>query len=453
MNQENLNPMPEEGVAPAVENEAQITADTIESAEEPTAVENDANVFADNFEYTPYSEMLPVVELSDDKPDSTNKKGLRAFALVMAFIVLFCTAMTAGYYFGRKNAATTVKKPINVDLSAKPSDKDMLTAAEVYEKTNDSIVGIYTYNDKSLSSASGVICSEDGYIITNDHIYDDIAAAKFKVYTADGKMYSAEYVAGDTRTDIAVIKITDDVKLKPAEFGNPDELYVGEPVVAIGRPTGANTQNNLTGGYVSTIGRRSAATSSYTMEFIQTDTAINPGSSGGALLNMYGQVVGITSYKLASTEYEGMGFAVPMDIAKMVADSLIKNGYVEGRAKLGISYTEIDALTAEVSKVQAGLYVASVDATSDLYGKVAEGDTIVEVNGEKITSANIMLDVIDSAKPGDTITLAVVDSKGKSKTVTAKLLADKGTSSYSKTQTNSKPDTNNTEDFNFPFGE
>ncbi len=453
MNEENLNSMPEENVQDALENETTNQEDVVEAVEDNAESVSDTIELADDFGYTPYSEMLPVIELSDEKVDNGSKKGLRVFALVMAFVVLFCGAMTAGYYFGRKDAATSIKKPINVNLSAKPSDKDMLTAAEVYEKANDSIVGIYTYNDKSLSSASGVVCSEDGYIITNDHIYGDIAAAKFKVYTADGKMYSAEYVAGDTRTDIAVIKVTDDVKLTPAEFGNPDELYVGEPVVAIGRPTGANTQNNLTGGYVSTIGRRSAATSSYTMKFIQTDTAINPGSSGGALLNMYGQVVGITSCKLASTEYEGMGFAVPMDIAKSVADSLIKNGYVEGRAKLGISYSEIDALTAEVSKMQAGLYVASVDATSDLYGKVAEGDIIVEVNGEKITSANIMLDVIDSAKPGDTITLAVIDDKGKTKTVSAKLLADKGTSSYSKNQNSSSPNSNNTEDFNFPFGE
>ncbi len=403
--------------------------------------------------YKPYHEVVPTIEMDIDKADTSySKKGLKVFALVMAAIVLICGSMTAGYCFGRQREVSS-RKPISVDLSAKPVDTDMLTAAQVYEKADLSIVGIYTYNDTVLSSASGVVCSEDGYIITNDHIYDGVAAAKFKVYTSDGKIYSAEYVAGDTRTDIAVIKVTDKVKLTPAEFGNPDELYIGEPLVAIGRPTGADTANNLTGGYVSALGRRSSATSSYTMKFIQTDTAINPGSSGGALLNMYGQVVGITSYKLASTEYEGMGFAVPMDIAKSVADSLIKNGYVAGRAKLGISYTEIDALTAEVSDMTTGLYIATVDKTSDLYGKVVEGDIIIEVNGEKITDANVMLDIIDSSNPGDTLTLVILDSKGKTRTVTAELLADKGSSSYSKTASGKENKENYTEEFDFPFGE
>ncbi len=461
MNEENMLPKEDEVVTSDVKEEASTRDDTQDAVySENISDENEAHdaetvsSVDEAYTFEPYREVMPIIEMTEDEIDNhSGKKGLKVFALVMAAIVLLCGSMTVGYYFGKQKSGAVIKKPLNVDLSAKPADTDMMTAAQVYEKANASIVGIYTYNDSVVSSASGVVCSEDGYIITNDHIYDSIAAAKFKVYTADGKIYSAEYVAGDTRTDIAVIKVTDDVKLTPAQFGNPDELYIGEPVVAIGRPTGAENPNNLTGGYVSAIGRRSSATSSYTMKFIQTDTAINPGSSGGALLNMYGQVVGITSHKLASTEYEGMGFAVPMDIAKMVADSLINNGYVKGRAKLGISYTEIDALTAEVSKKETGLYIATVDKTSDLYGKVAEGDTIIEVNGEKITSANIMLDIIDASEPDDVLTLVVLDSNGKTKTVTAKLLADKGSSSYSKNETNGNNEGNYTEEFDFPFGE
>ena len=411
------------------------------------------------FSYQPYGSVTPEVEMtSTDAPDTSYKKGIKVFALIMAVVILICCALTVGYYCGKSSVKNSSSVNFNVDLAAKPSNSDMLTAAQVYQKADNCIVGIMTYNKSYVSSASGVVYSEDGYIITNDHIYDDIAAAKFKVYMADGNIYSAEYVAGDTRSDIAVIKITDEVKLTPAVFGDPHELYVGEPVVAMGRPTGAETKNNLTGGYVSAHGRRSTATSSYTMRFIQTDTAINPGSSGGALLNMYGQVVGIASYKIAGAEYEGMGFAVPMDIAKSVADSLIKNGYVEGRAKLGISYSEVDAVTAEVYDMDMGLYVAGVDATSDLHGKVVEGDTIVEVNGTKITNADVMLDAIETAKPGDRITLTVLDEKGKTRTVTAELLADKGSSSYSTIVSDDKDnkddkEDNYTEEFDFPFGE
>jgi serine protease Do len=173
---------------------------------------------------------------------------------------------------------------------------------------------------------------------------------------------------------------------------------------------------------------------------------------------MYGQVVGIISYKIASTEHEGMGFIVPMDIAKSVADSLIKSGYVEGRAKLGISYNEVDAVVAEVNNMEMGLYVASVEATSDLYGKVVKGDTIIEVNGKKVTNADVMLDAIESAKPNDRITLTVLDEKGKTRTVTAKLLADKGSSSYSTVADKENNNTddkkeNYTEEFDFPFGD
>ncbi len=406
----------------------------------------------DMFTYDPYSSYVPVVELSPvDTPDPERKSGIKVFAIIMAAVILFCGSLTVGYHFGKDNSKLSGRPTVNVDLSAKPADTDMLTAAEVYEKANMSVVGITIYNDSYVANASGVVFSEDGYIITNDHIYSEIASAKFKVHTSDGKIYSAEYVAGDTRSDIAVIKITDKVKLVPAEFGNPDELYVGEPLVAMGRPTGAATDNNLTGGYVSALGRRSSATSNYTMRFIQSDTAINPGSSGGAFLNMYGQVVGIISYKISATKYEGMGFAVPMDIAKSVAESLIKYGYVDGRAKIGISYTEIDAVTAEVYKMNVGLYVSSIDADSSVYGKISKGDIIVEVNGEKITSADDMLDVIENSLPGDSLVLVVI-SGGETKTVSAKLIADKGSSSYTITQNNYiNPDENGVPEN--PFGE
>ncbi len=436
-----------------------------ESAEVPTNEENEQNVpphvKAEFNPYAGYRTSMPEIEMTIiDKPDAENKKGLKVFAFILAAVILLCSGLTAGYFFGR----STVKggRPtasVTVDLAAKPADGDMMTAGQVYEKVNPSVVGITIYNKQVVAnenegphSASGVIYTEDGYIITNDHIYDGVVGARFIVYTADGSEYPAEYVAGDTRSDVAVIKITENVKLTPAEFGNPDELYIGEPVVAIGRPTGAQTANNLTGGYVSFVGRRAGTTSNYSMPYIQTDSAINPGSSGGALVNMYGQVVGITSSKIAGSNYEGMGFAIPMTTVKQVAESLIAKGYVDGRAKLGISYTEIDSVYSEIFGMQKGLRIAAVDQDSDLYGKVSEGDTIIAVNGKEITSADVILDEIANSAPGDTITITVTGDKGE-RTVSAALLADQGSSSY---VIEGEEDTTssgfNTSDFNFPFG-
>ncbi len=449
--------------ANAIENEqpvaesAQTNEDPIEAEIFDEQVEEDTPI-NDRSEYASYGRYrtaMPEIEMTViDKPDGENKMGLRVFAFVLAAVILLCAGLTAGYFFGRGSVKSgTGMGSASVDLAAKPASGDMMTAGQVYEEVNDSIVGIAVYNDSSMSSASGVVYTEDGYIITNDHIYDGIAGARFMVYTADGNEYSAEYVAGDTRSDVAVIKISESEKLKPAVFGNPDELYIGEPVVAIGRPTGAQTANNLTGGYVSFVGRRAGTTSNYSMPYIQTDSAINPGSSGGALLNMYGQVVGITSSKIAGSEYEGMGFAIPMTTVKQVAESLISKGYVEGRAKLGISYTEIDSIYSEVYDMQKGLRVASVDAESDLYGKVSEGDIIIAVNGKDITSADVILDEIANSLPGDKIEITVVGDKGESK-VSATLLADKGSSSYSIQGTeNEIVSGGNTSDFNFPFGD
>lgn len=424
---------------------------------EETSVENEDDTQSGYYEdESNFNNYTPIIEFANtEKEDPQSKKGLKIFALALSMVLVLCCGITAGYFFGNSTKNNIVGQNISVDLSSKPQNKDMLTAAQVYDKANPSVVGILTYNSSSMSSASGVIYTEDGYIITNDHIYDGIGAARFRVFTSDGKEYSAEYVAGDTRSDIAVIKIKDKVKLTPAVFGNPDELYIGEPVVAIGRPTGAETANNLTGGYVSVMGRRANVASSYSMKYIQTDTAINPGSSGGALLNMYSQVVGITSSKIAGEEYEGMGFAVPMTIVKQVADSLISNGFVKDRAKLGISYREVDSVTAEVHNMTKGLSIASVDESSDLYGKVGEGDTIVAVNGNDVTSADVILEAIENSKPGDTLILSVVTAKGVNKNISAKLLPDKGSSSYVKHETKPEDTSSsyNTSEFLFPFGE
>ena len=384
-------------------------------------------------------------------------KGLKVFALIMAAVILLTGVSVTGYYLGRNSVGAGIRKNVAVDLAAKPADTDEMTAAEVYEKVNSSVVGITIYNSEgSGSQASGVFYSEDGYIVTNDHIYSEVGAPKFKVYTSDGKEYDAKYVAGDQVSDLAVLKI-DGSGFNAAEFGNSEEIVYGENVVAIGRPSDATQNSSITKGIISSTGRRVKTTSNYSAKLIQTDSAINPGSSGGALVNMYGQVIGITSSKLAGVSYDAVGYAIPTKTMKRICEELIKNGKVVSRAKLGITYTAINSVTAEINGYDSvGLYVASVSEDSDLYGKVTEGDIITHINGIKVTSDEVVLDIIEESSAGDKISVTVLTGNGKEITLEVVLKANTGESSYSSEITlpnNSDSSEGSGGTFNFPFGE
>lgn len=402
-------------------------------------------------------EYTPVGRIEDYKPMG---RGLKIFCLVMAAVIVLTATTAAGYFMGRSSVSNNyIGALVDVDLEAKPKNTDQNTPAQIYEKVNKSIVGIRIYNEAGQASdASGVIYTEDGYIVTNDHIYSEIGAAKFKVFMHDGTEYNATYVAGDTVSDLAVLKI--DVKnLQAAEFGNSNELINGESVVAMGRPNDATDFTSITGGMISLTKRRVKTTSSYTARLIQTDSAINPGSSGGALVNMYGQVVGITSSKLAGVEYDAIGFAIPTTTMKRVVEQLIANGKVTDRAKLGITYTEVNSVTAEVENYAAvGLLVVSVSEDSDIFGKVGEGDFITHVNGIEITNDDIVLDIIEDCKAGDKISLTVLFSNGNTTDFDVTLRANTSDSSYSSVITNDREQETESDSapggtFDFPFGE
>ncbi len=384
--------------------------------------------------------------------EKQNKKGIRIFAILVALAVLLTSVATLGYYAGR-NALFGGSGNTSLNLESKPQNADKYSAEQVYEILNKSVVGIAVFDNEGIKGyASGVIYSEDGYIITNDHIYSEVPSAQFKIYTYDGNIYDAKYIAGDTRSDLAVLKV-DSSGFYPATFGNSDELKFGEEVVAIGRPNDATSSSSITGGFISFLNRRVSNATSYTSKLIQTDSAINPGSSGGALVNMYGQVVGITSSKLVGSEYEGIGYAIPTTTVKFVVEELIKNSTVTSRAKLGVSYTEIDSVTAQINGTNiTGLLIAEVTAESSLYGKISEGDIITEVNGEKILKGETVLDIIEASKPGDVISLKVYISQSDSyKTIEAELVRAESTSSY---QTDSIPNNNQGGGgtFDFPYG-
>ncbi len=405
-------------------------------------------------------EYSPVGCIDDYKPMG---KGLKIFCVIMAAVVALTATTAVGYFMGRSSVSRNyIGSNVEVDLAAKPTDTDPNTPAQVYELVNESIVGIRVYNDAGeMGDASGVIYSKDGYIVTNDHIYSEIAAPKFKVFTFDGTEYDAVYVAGDTVSDLAVLKIENGKNFKVAEFGDSEQLVNGESVVAVGRPSDATDNSSITSGVISLTRRRVKTTSSYTASLIQTDSAINPGSSGGALVNMYGQVVGITSSKLAGVEYDAIGFAIPTKTMKRVVEQLISGGQVSDRAKLGITYTEINSVTAEVENYAAvGLLVVSVGEDSDIYGKVGEGDIITHVNGVAITNDDIVLDIIEDCKAGDTISLTVMLSSGSEADFDVTLRANISESSYSSDLGSREDQTESSSSggsnggiFDFPYGE
>ncbi len=399
-----------------------------------------------------------VQNMDDYKPMG---KGLKIFCAVMAAVVVLTATTAAGYFMGRGSVSNNyIGSKIDVELEAKPKDTDQSTPAQVYAQVNESIVGIRVYNEAGqMSDASGVIYSEDGYIVTNDHIYSEIGAPKFKVFMYDGTEYNAVYVAGDTVSDLAVLKIENGKKFKVATFGDSEQLVNGESVVAIGRPSDATDNSSITSGVISLTRRRVKTTSSYTASLIQTDSAINPGSSGGALVNMYGQVVGITSSKLAGVEYDAIGFAIPTKMMKRVAEQLIAEGKVVDRAKLGITYTEVNSVTAEVENyASVGLLIVSVGEDSDVYGKIGEGDMITHINGVEITNDDIVLDIIEDCKAGDKISMTVLLKNGNESDFDVTLRANISESSYSSDVGDRKLPSGDSSSgsggtFDFPYGE
>lgn len=299
------------------------------------------------------------------------------------------------------------------------------TSTYVANKVLPSIVGItveYTVNSpyygmslKSTGSAtgSGVIISEDGYILTNNHVVNTSSNSVFyqvsdankvtvKLYN-DETVYDAKIVGKDETTDLAVIKI-DKTGLPAAELGDSDAIKAGEFSMAIGSPLGM--ESTVTAGIIS-ASNRTITSDGKTFKVIQTDAAINSGNSGGALVNSKGQVIGINTLKLSGNGIEGMGFAIPINSTVDIYKQLISDGKVK-RPFIGISGREIDAKTAEQYKLVEGVYVISVEQYSAAEkADLKKADIITEVDGKKITTMDELNDIKNTHKIGDTVTLKI----------------------------------------------
>lgn len=376
-------------------------------------------------------------DLNNDRSDSGNSFRLPNKDSTTPFETLPDTS-SQGKTHDESDYSDKVNKDYSgMKLESNPKDaktNNSYTAAKASEKVSDSVVGILCYSDDvpdqadtttASSQGSGIIFSQDGYVITNAHVIGNSKTAyAIRVVTSDGKVYKAGVVGYDLRTDIAVLKMDDAKGLTPATFGDSSQLEVGQDIIVVGNPGGLDYQNTTTKGVISALDRK-LSTSSLT-KYIQTDAAINPGNSGGPLVNYYGQVVGITTSKIVSETYEGMGFAIPSQTVKNIVDTLVKNGYVEGRVKIGISGIAVTSDQASNYNIPQGIYVQSIVSGGPCDGtSLEEGDIITEVDGETITSFADVYAILETHKPGDKIKVKYYSSSSGDGEVEITLQEDK----------------------------
>lgn len=316
-----------------------------------------------------------------------------------------------------QNSVTTTTRPYDenrpeLTLLGLPTT-DSYTATEVAEKIAPSMVSLLVYQNGALTSTgSGVIMTEDGYIITCAHIVNKaVDSLYYRVRLYNNTEYDAQVIGYDDKTDIAVVKI-DANGLKAAEFASSENLKSGQDILAVGSPGGLEFAGSITDGIISSPNRYITKGDVSKFKVIQHTAAINPGNSGGALVNMYGQVVGINSAKMVAVGYEGMGFATSVSYAKTVIDDIIQYGAVVRRGKLGVEYLQFDHSSEYANVVRdnnlpsASIVVESIDESSDLFNSRAQkGDFLIGVNGQELTILDMLFDAVYSSVVGDTISL------------------------------------------------
>ena len=306
------------------------------------------------------------------------------------------------------------------ELKLETALEQELSLQELYQKCAPSIVAISGYMDKRAGYywGSGIILSEDGYIATNAHVVENTSRYSVKLFddSQSDVEYNAVLVGHDTKTDLAVLKISAG-KLKPAALGNSDDVHLGEEVCALGNPAGLS--GSITTGIISGMNRKVRAKSTnFEMDCFQTDAAISPGNSGGALVDMYGKVIGITSSKYGSSfilggSYEGLGFAITINQALPIIQELMEKGYVSGRVRIGIQFLDNVNAHAEAEKDKVtlpkeldghGIQVVSISQDSDLKNTVMEdGDWILTMNGTEVSDYDSINQAISGLVGGDSV--------------------------------------------------
>ena len=401
--------------------------------------------FHDNSGYTNFNQAGSANEFyySPKKPKASKGKKILTTVVAILSVIAIGTTSVVGYTLitgnnpvsksnsvsanssskddGKSSDASADDSSSEVDRSNLPTiaqlstPKDAMPIPDIVTKVSPSVVGISSILSNGTATGTGIVMSEDGYIITNAHVIEGAKSVSVllpKSYASDSNAkeedltLKATVVGKDTQTDIAVLKITAKSKLTACEFGKSSEIRVGEVSIVIGNPLGFSLANSVTSGIISAKDRV-LQIQDRTMTLIQTDASINNGNSGGPLINAYGQVIGITSAKVSNTYGEGLGFAIPIDEAMPIIQSLMKDGFVK-RPSLGVAGRNVSATYAEYYNIPRGYQVVTVTKGSGAEkGGVKAGDIIIGINDTSITSISELNAVKNKCKIGDTVKLTV----------------------------------------------
>lgn len=341
------------------------------------------------------------------------KRGVPKVIIIIIGIILVSVISSLTTYFlvrGNNSQISVGNTTYNVENVENP----VVAVAQI---AGPSVVGVkvdfyeqgfFGELQETSEEGSGIIYSEDGYIITNYHVVEDAissTSAQVTVTLSNQEEYEAEIIGTDSVTDLALLKI-DATGLTPATFGKSSDLQVGELAVAIGNPLGQEFAGSVTVGYISAL-NRTITTDGRTYKLIQTDAAINPGNSGGALVNSKGEVVGINTVKVTDTTVEGLGFAIPSDDALKIIEELKLTGKIV-RPYIGIYGIDMDEATAKRNNLVEGIYVYQIFSGSpaDQAG-LSRGDIIVEFDGQQVTTKQELNDAKNQKSIGDKVKLKV----------------------------------------------
>ena len=372
-------------------------------------------------------------EQDTDLPDGkeTNKKEPKqkfATKKTMAVMVILCILFSSMLGFGGGVLASQFAKTSGSGVTIKSAESPSTTqtsvsgtpAATVAASVGNCVVEITTESVATGSmmrqfvtegAGSGVIISEDGYIITNNHVID--GANKTTVTLKDGTTYDAKLIATDSKTDIALLKV-EASGLDAAVFGDSSKLEVGQTAIAIGNPLG-QLGGTVTSGIISAL-NRDITIEGETMNLLQTDAAINPGNSGGGLFNENGELIGLVVAKSTGEDVEGLGFAIPSELVKSVVSELSEYGYVRGRVELSMSLINVN--TTQMAMMyrlpQTGVYVSKIESGSSAEKAGFQvGDCIISVNSTAVSTEEEVNTIVDKSKVGDTLSIVVLRNNQK----------------------------------------
>jgi len=307
-----------------------------------------------------------------------------------------------------------------INTSADSNNGKTINIVQTAAKVSPSVIGIKVdvpaQNVNSFwqtqplgDQGSGIILTADGYIVTNFHVVSYVTQYQNTVITVvldDGSEHVATYIGGDEINDLAIIKI-DAQNLPVATLGSSDNSKVGDFVIAIGNPLGVDLYGSVTFGIISGVNRKIDA-ENVADKLIQTDAAINPGNSGGALLNMNGEVIGINTIKINQSNVEGIGFAIPIDYAKPLIDSIIQYGYVKDRPTLGLNGSDVTNTMSRMYNIPTGVLVDTVDQGSGAEtAGIQINDIVTKVDGQTVSTLSDISNIVKIHKIGDKITVTI----------------------------------------------